>query len=242
VQKGILHALFLGVFDYTKAKKTAPVQAIAKRLKMDAFEKFLLRNSNLGLVIMTSINLVVFGFKFGLIISCCNFLISPIFAVGGVNALAHWAGYRNHKSSDNSRNLGFLLPLNFIICGELDHNNHHAQQKSCSFRHQWYEFDIGYVYIKIFSFLGLAKIKNVYTLQNMNQDMISQAKYIIENNLSIQQQFDSISRESDIHVNELKEKVYAYLEDRGVSIERSLHELSLNIIKLIHHTRYQATC
>ncbi|WP_291743303.1 DesA/ISL3 alpha bundle tail domain-containing protein, partial [Limnobacter sp. UBA1615] len=45
--------------------------------------------------------------------------------------------------------------------GEELHNNHHTHATSAKLSNKWYEFDIGWMYIKIFSFLGLAKVKKV---------------------------------------------------------------------------------
>src|SRR5690606_37248447 len=130
VQKGLFHVLFLGVFDYSSAKSWAPVVAIRKTLKTNKLEAFIVSHTLWGIIMLTAFNLVVFGPKYGSILSLINFMISPVFAVGGVNGFAHWFGYKNHVYHDNSRNLGFVFPLNFLICGELDHNNHHAHPRS----------------------------------------------------------------------------------------------------------------
>ncbi|MFL5510624.1 MAG: fatty acid desaturase, partial [Gemmatimonadaceae bacterium] len=38
------------------------------------------------------------------------------------------------------------------------HNNHHADPHSASFKAKWYEFDIGWVYLRLLSVFGLAEI------------------------------------------------------------------------------------
>ena len=144
VHKGFWHVFLKGAWDYNTAKSWDDVVKIRKRLPVNKFETYVAENLMIGPYFLTLVIIVLFGIEYGVAICLINYFISPIFAVGGVNALAHFAGYKNHKSGDNSRNIGFLIPLNFMICGELDHNNHHAKQKSCSFRHKWYEFDIGY--------------------------------------------------------------------------------------------------
>jgi len=162
VQKGLARVFFLGVADYSHAKDHPDVLKIRKRLPATAFEKFIAENLFVGPILLGASLVVAFGPIWGLVLMTSTFLISPVFAVGGVNALAHYFGYRNHKTTDNSRNLGFLFILNWMICGELDHNNHHAHPSSCSFRHKPWEFDIGFAYIKILSWMGLAEIKHVY--------------------------------------------------------------------------------
>jgi len=158
VMKGLLRVFFLGVYDYAKAKNSTEVLALRKYVKMDRYEKFIHQNQMLAPIILTVILILLFGPLYGSLISILNFSISPLLAVGGVNALAHKFGYKNHVTTDNSRNLGFIFPVNFLISGELDHNNHHAKASSCKFAHRWFEFDIGYLYLKMLSSLGLARI------------------------------------------------------------------------------------
>ncbi len=157
-QKGLLHVLFLGVFDYSRAKSDPEVLKIRSRIPMNAYEGFISRHLFLAPVGLAVGLMVFFGPVYGLVMSTLCFLISPVFAVGGVNAFAHAFGYQNYDAKDESRNLGFLFLLNWIICGELDHNNHHKYPKSPSFRHRWFEFDIGWVYIRMMNSMGLCRI------------------------------------------------------------------------------------
>lgn len=158
VLKGFFRVFFLGALDYTRAAKDPEVMRIQKNIPENKMEAFIRKYHLLGPVITGIFLLLILPVIPALCLTLSIFLISPLLAVGGVNTIAHTFGYRNYKSSDNSRNIGFLFPLNFIICGELDHNNHHAHPKSCSFRHKWYEFDIGYFYISLFKIFGLAKV------------------------------------------------------------------------------------
>jgi stearoyl-CoA desaturase (delta-9 desaturase) len=157
-QKGLLHVFFLGALDYSEAKSWPEVLKIRNRIPASRYEKFISRHLFLGPIVLTALLMVLFGAKYGSILGILNFSISPIFAVGGVNALAHAFGYQNYNSKDNSRNIGFLFFLNWIICGELDHNNHHKYPKSPSFAHRWFEFDVGWFYIRALKALGLAQV------------------------------------------------------------------------------------
>jgi stearoyl-CoA desaturase (delta-9 desaturase) len=130
LQKGLAHALLFGVLDYTNAKSWPEVEKIKKTIPTNKLEAYMHKHSFVGPYLLTVVMILLFGPIWGGVLAVLNFLVSPIFAIGGVNALAHWWGYRNHATSDNSRNIGFIFPLNFITCGELDHNNHHAHMRS----------------------------------------------------------------------------------------------------------------
>lgn len=163
IKKGLARIFFLGVADYVTAKNHPDVIRIRKRIPVNRLERFIDENKMIGPIVTAAAFTIAFGPLYGGILATSTFLISPLFAVGGVNAIAHYFGYRNHVTTDNSRNIGFLFPLNWMICGELDHNNHHAHPKSCSFQHRWYEFDIGFQYLRLLSHVGLAELKVVYS-------------------------------------------------------------------------------
>lgn len=225
VQKGLMHVLFLGVFDYAYARGSEPVMKIRKTLKRNKLEQFIADHTLLGLIMLTAVNLVLFGPLFGTIISVINFSVSPIFAVGGVNGLAHWWGYKNHNYHDNSRNLGFLFPLNFLICGELDHNNHHAHPKSCSFRHRWFEFDWGYMYINLLSYFKLANIKNAYTTQSLREDMSSNIKNLLENDFRFKKRIEDLAAELNTTYHEVLKMIEDYLQGKKVQLTADIKEL-----------------
>ncbi len=82
----------------------------------------------------------------------------PIFAAGLVNGAGHYWGYRNFEPQDGSTN---LTNIGIIIGGEELHNNHHAYPSSARFSVQWWEFDIGWMYIRLLSVLGLAEVNKV---------------------------------------------------------------------------------
>jgi stearoyl-CoA desaturase (delta-9 desaturase) len=67
-------------------------------------------------------------------------------------------GYRNFNSPDASTN---LFPWGILIGGEELHNNHHTFATSARLSNRWYEFDVGWLYIRILAALRLAHIKKV---------------------------------------------------------------------------------
>ena len=225
VHKGFWHIFLLGVFDYTKAKALPEVLRIRKTIKLNAWESFISRHLFTGPYLFSMLLMFLFGAKVGLILLFTNIMISPLFAVGGVNALAHTWGYRNHVSGDNSRNIGFLLPLNFIICGELDHNNHHAHQRSCSFRHRWFEFDIGWAYIWTLGKLKLAQIRHIYTPLTLRQEMAKKVAALMEKDHRFKQKLEEMAREYQISAQELCARIEAAIQGHKVKLDRRMKEL-----------------
>ena len=110
----------------------------------------------LGISIMLTLDVLLFG-VIGITVFAVQMLWSPVWAAGVINGIGHYFGYRNFESSDASRNIS---PWGILIGGEELHNNHHAYPASARLSNQWWEFDIGWTYIKILSGLGLASVKN----------------------------------------------------------------------------------
>lgn len=115
------------------------------------------RRSTLGILIMLVLDLALFG-VLGLTVWAVQMAWIPFWAAGVVNGIGHWWGYRNYASPDTSTN---VIPWGIIIGGEELHNNHHAYGTSAKFSSKWWEFDIGWGYIKILSAFGLAKVRRV---------------------------------------------------------------------------------
>ena len=114
-------------------------------------------HSGQGIVLMLFIDLILFG-PIGLTIWAVQMLWIPLFAAGVINGLGHYWGYRNFTCEDASTN---ILPWGIVIGGEELHNNHHAYGSSAKLSNRWYEFDIGWLYIRLLEILGLASVKKV---------------------------------------------------------------------------------
>ncbi|MFN7219296.1 MAG: fatty acid desaturase [Burkholderiales bacterium] len=110
-----------------------------------------------GVGLMLVINLVLFG-PIGATIWAAQMMWIPFHAAGIINGLGHYWGYRHYTVSDTSTN---LTPIAFWIGGEELHNNHHAFPTSARFSMKWYEFDLGWLYIRALETLGLATVKKV---------------------------------------------------------------------------------
>ncbi|MFC3908843.1 fatty acid desaturase [Legionella dresdenensis] len=115
------------------------------------------RFSSKGILIMFLLNLVLFGIP-GISIWAIQMLWIPLHAAGVINGIGHHWGYRNFECHDAATN---IIPWAFWIGGEELHNNHHTFASSAKFSVKWWEFDIGWLYIRCLSFLGLAKVKKL---------------------------------------------------------------------------------
>ena len=82
----------------------------------------------------------------------------PFTAAGIINGIGHYWGYRNFDAPDASSN---IVPWGILIGGEELHNNHHTYPTSAKLSVKWYEFDIGWLYIRVLQALGLAKVLRV---------------------------------------------------------------------------------
>ena len=154
--EGILTVLFKGAGLYHKASKdTLMVDAYGKGTPDDWIEhKLYSPHSRLGILLMLVIDLLFFG-PWGLIVWGIQMIWIPLWAAGVVNGLGHWWGYRNAETRDKSTN---IVPWGIIIGGEELHNNHHAEPANPKLSKQWFEFDLGYAWLRLFSLVGLAKI------------------------------------------------------------------------------------
>jgi stearoyl-CoA desaturase (delta-9 desaturase) len=106
-----------------------------------------------GVGALLIVDVLSFG-AIGLTVWAVQMLWIPVWAAGVVNGLGHWWGYRNFAARDRSHN---LVPWGVLIGGEELHNNHHTYPTSAKLSVKWWEFDIGWAYIRALSWLGLAK-------------------------------------------------------------------------------------
>ena len=110
-----------------------------------------------GIAIMLALDVVLFG-PIGLTLWAVQMIWIPFFAAGVINGIGHYWGYRNFTCEDASTN---IVPWGILIGGEELHNNHHAYGSSAKLSNRWYEFDIGWLYIRILEIVGLANVKKV---------------------------------------------------------------------------------
>lgn len=115
------------------------------------------RHSSKGILLALILDLFFFGVP-GITIWAIQMLWIPLFAAGVINGIGHHWGYRNFECPDAATN---IIPWGFWVGGEELHNNHHTFASSAKFSVKWWEFDLGWMYICILSFFGLAKVKKL---------------------------------------------------------------------------------
>ncbi|MBB5018360.1 stearoyl-CoA desaturase (delta-9 desaturase) [Chitinivorax tropicus] len=115
------------------------------------------RHSAKGIMLMAIIDILLFG-PAGISIWAVQMMWIPLFAAGVINGIGHYWGYRNFECEDASTN---IFPWGILIGGEELHNNHHTFGSSAKLSNKWFEFDIGWMYIRILETFGLAKVRRV---------------------------------------------------------------------------------
>ncbi|MCH8307203.1 MAG: fatty acid desaturase [Proteobacteria bacterium] len=110
-----------------------------------------------GILLLVLVDLLLFGIP-GIIIIAVQMVSMPVFAAGVINGLGHYSGYRNFECDDASTN---IVPWGILIGGEELHNNHHAFPTSAKFSVRRWEFDIGWLYIRVLQAIGLARVNKV---------------------------------------------------------------------------------
>jgi stearoyl-CoA desaturase (delta-9 desaturase) len=157
---GLNRVLWGGVFLYVKESHNAETMArYGHGTPDDWLERHLYTpGQKLGILLMLAIDLALFGPVPGALIWGVQMLWIPFWAAGVINGAGHFVGYRHFACADASTN---LLPWGILIGGEELHNNHHAYPTSARLSNRWYEFDIGWLYIRLLEMLGQARVKKV---------------------------------------------------------------------------------
>jgi stearoyl-CoA desaturase (Delta-9 desaturase) len=156
-QKGIWRVLFAGAWLYRdEAAKNDTLEAFGKGTPDDWLERNVYaKHRFVGLGVMLAADLLLFG-PAGLAIFVVQMIWIPFWAAGVINGVGHYWGYRNFETQDASRN---IIPIGLVIGGEELHNNHHAYGSSAKLSNKWWEFDIGWFYIRVLEVLGLAEVR-----------------------------------------------------------------------------------
>jgi stearoyl-CoA desaturase (delta-9 desaturase) len=153
---GLWRVFFGGAFLYheaSKDKRTMNLYGVGT--PNDWVEKNVYtKHSRAGIMLMLLIDVVAFGW-FGPLVWLVQMLWIPFWAAGVINGIGHYWGYQNGETRDLSRNISFI---GIIIGGECLHNNHHLEPANPKLSRRWFEFDIGWMYITLLRWVGLARV------------------------------------------------------------------------------------
>lgn len=155
--KGLNKVLWEGAELYREeAANTDTLEKYGRGTPDDWIERHIYTPYNyLGVSLLAVIQLLLFG-PAGLAIWAIQMIWIPFWAAGVINGIGHYWGYRNFEIPNAATN---IVPWGILIGGEELHNNHHAFASSAKLSNRWWEFDIGWFYIRLFSLLGLAKVQ-----------------------------------------------------------------------------------
>jgi stearoyl-CoA desaturase (delta-9 desaturase) len=179
------------------------------------------KHSALGVSLLLVLNFCLFG-VIGITIWAVQMLWIPIWAAGVINGIGHFWGYRNYDCNDAATN---VLPWGILIGGEELHNNHHTFATSAKLSSKWYEFDIGWMYIRMMEIVGLAKVKKVAPkpkrVKNKAVADFDTLQAVIANRYDVMAKYaKSVKRAFREEVEHLKDK--AQLESRFLKTSRKL--------------------
>jgi stearoyl-CoA desaturase (delta-9 desaturase) len=159
VTRGIKKVLFEGAELYRiESKNLETIQKYGHGTPDDWMEKNVYTGfSWAGMILMLFIDVLLFG-VIGVTVWAVQMMWIPVTAAGIINGIGHYWGYRNYDCVDASTN---IIPIGILIGGEELHNNHHTFGTSAKLSSKWYEFDIGWMYIRCMEIIGLAKVRKI---------------------------------------------------------------------------------
>ena len=175
----------------------------------------------LGVSALLPLNVALFGVV-GVTIWAVQMLWIPITAAGIINGIGHFWGYRNYDCNDAATN---IIPWGIIIGGEELHNNHHTFATSAKLSSKWYEFDIGWAYIRMMEMVGLAKVKKTIPKPKLQKNKLEAdfdtLQAVIANRYDVMAKYaKSVKYAFREEVEHLKQK--AELESRFLKSSRKL--------------------
>ncbi|MBW7471532.1 fatty acid desaturase [Marinobacter sp. M216] len=226
---GIRKVLFEGAELYATAATPETLERYGQRTPEDWIERNVYsRYKMLGVMLMAGLDLALFGVN-GIWIWALQMMWIPVWAAGVVNGIGHWFGYRNFECADNARNIS---PLGILIGGEELHNNHHTYPNSSKLSRRWYEFDIGWGYIRLFQLFGLAKPKGYRPIAHHvpgKQDVdVETVQAIANNRFDIMRQYRKRVMEPALRQQK------ALMDDEIRPRYRKLKQLLSREVSLIH--------
>ncbi|MES2346888.1 MAG: fatty acid desaturase [Pseudomonadota bacterium] len=174
-----------------------------------------------GVAALLVVNFLLFG-VIGITVWAVQMMWIPVTAAGIINGIGHYWGYRNYDCADAATN---IIPFGLLIGGEELHNNHHTFATSAKLSSKWYEFDIGWGYIRGLEMLGLAKVKKRAPAPKFAKDKVEAdfdtLQSVIANRYDVMAKYaKSVKHAWKEELEHLKDK--AQLESRFLKSSRKL--------------------
>ncbi|HEY1043782.1 MAG TPA: acyl-CoA desaturase [Telluria sp.] len=188
-----------------------------------------------GVGLMLILDVILFG-AMGITVWAVQMLWIPVTAAGIINGIGHFWGYRNYDCADAATN---IVPWGILIGGEELHNNHHTYATSAKLSNKWYEFDIGWGYIRAMEMVGLAKVKKVapkptFASAPKSVPDLGTLQSVIANRYDVMAKYaKSVKHAWHDEVEHLKEK--AKLESRFLKTTRKLLQREPAKLEEPHH-------
>lgn len=114
---------------------------------------------NLSLFILLGIVYLIAGLWGMLIFWLLNYLYFRYVIVFVTYYLLHKGPFKYVKNDTPHDKSSTVFPIGTVFVGEELHANHHNDPGNPCFSKLWWEFDIGWMFVRIFAFFGLLKLK-----------------------------------------------------------------------------------
>jgi len=140
--------------DYSRVKDLAKFPELVFLNRFDTLMPVLLAVALFGLGGLLHSQFPALGVTAGQLLVWGFFISTTLLinATSSINSLAHLIGKKRYDTGDDSRNSLFLA---LITLGEGWHNNHHRYMSSTRQGFFWWEIDISFYLLKLFSWTGL---------------------------------------------------------------------------------------
>lgn len=247
VTRGIKKVLFEGAELYKiESKNLETLKKYGHGTPDDWLEKHLYsRYSFLGIQLMLVIDVLLFG-VLGVTVWAVQMAWIPVMAAGVINGIGHFWGYRNYDCVDASTN---IVPWGILIGGEELHNNHHTFATSARLSSKWYEFDIGWFYIRTLEVLHLAHVNKVAPApkfaKGKTEADLDTLRSVIANRYDVMAKYaKSVKRAWQVEVTQLKanaELKKAFLKSSKKLLQREPAKLAASqqqqLSELFEHSK-----
>ncbi len=141
-------------FLYRRAARDPKVLWYARNIVPTFAERTIFRSTLLGLLIGTAALWWIFGLWSMMIIVATHMFLYLFFLNNLINGWCHARGYKNFRTAVAFNN----RLIAWITMGEGLHNNHHHKPGSPTLRYRASEVDLGWAFIRLLCFCGLARV------------------------------------------------------------------------------------